>query len=68
MSFGLRRIRTPRKENCAERAQPRERRIQNIIRYQQLCTQRHVAQAAEEEMNPSLATRWNNQRGPRREP
>lgn len=37
-------------------------------RYQQLSTQRHVAQAAEEEMNPSLATRWNNQWGPRREP
>jgi hypothetical protein len=37
-------------------------------RYQQLCAQRHVAQAAEEEMNPSLATRWNNQWGPRREP
>ena len=34
-----------------------------------LCTQRHVAQAAEEEMNPSLAMRCNNnQRGPRREP
>jgi hypothetical protein len=37
-------------------------------RYQELCMQRHVAQAAEEEMNPSLATRWNNQWGPRREP
>ena len=37
-------------------------------RYQQLCMQQHVAQAAEEEMNPSLATRWNNQWGPRREP
>ena len=37
-------------------------------RYQQLCMQRHVAQAAEEEMNPSLATRWNNQWGPRQEP
>jgi hypothetical protein len=37
-------------------------------RYQQLSTQRHVAQAAEVEMNPSLATRWNNQWGPRREP
>lgn len=37
-------------------------------RYQQLCTQLHAAQAAEEEMNPSLATRWNNQWGPRREP
>jgi len=36
-------------------------------RYQQLCTQQHVAQAAEEEMNPSLATRWNNQWGPRHE-
>ena len=37
-------------------------------RYQELCAQRHVAQAAEEEMNPSLATRWDNQWGPRREP
>ena len=37
-------------------------------RYQQLSTQRHVTQAAEEQMNPSLATRWNNQWGPRREP
>jgi hypothetical protein len=37
-------------------------------RYQQLSTQRHVAQAAEEEMNPSLATKWNNQWGARREP
>ena len=37
-------------------------------RYQQLCMQQHVAQAAEEEMNPSLATRWNNQWGPRLEP
>ena len=37
-------------------------------RYQELCMQRHVAQAAEEEMNPSLAARWNNQWGPRREP
>jgi uncharacterized protein HemY len=37
-------------------------------RYQQLCTQRHVAQAAEEEMNPSLATRWNDQQGHHREP
>jgi hypothetical protein len=36
-------------------------------RYQQLCTQQHVAQAAEEEFNPSLATRWNNQWGPARE-
>jgi hypothetical protein len=36
-------------------------------RYQQLCTQQHVAQAAEEEMNPSLATKWNNQWGPRHE-
>ena len=36
--------------------------------YQELCTQRHVAQAAEEEMNPSLATSWNNQWGLRREP
>ena len=38
------------------------------VRYQQLCAQRHVAQAAEEEMNPSLATTWNNQWGFRREP
>lgn len=37
-------------------------------RYQQLLTQRHAAMPAEEEMNPSLATRWNNQWGPRREP
>ena len=37
-------------------------------RYQELCMQRHAAQAAEEEMNPSLATRWNNQWGPRLEP
>ena len=37
-------------------------------RYQRLCMQQHVAQAAEEEMNPSLATRWNNQWGLRREP
>jgi hypothetical protein len=37
-------------------------------RYQELCMQRHAAQAAEEEMNPSLATRWDNQWGPRREP
>jgi hypothetical protein len=36
-------------------------------RYQQLCTQQHVAQAPEEGMNPSLATRWNNQWGPARE-
>jgi hypothetical protein len=36
-------------------------------RYQQLCTQQHAAQAAEEEMNPSLATKWNNQWGPARE-
>ena len=34
-------------------------------RYQQLCMQQHAAQAAEEEMNPSLATKWNNQWGPR---
>jgi hypothetical protein len=34
-------------------------------RYQQLSMQRHVAQAAEEEMNPSLAVSWNNQWGPR---
>jgi hypothetical protein len=32
-------------------------------RYQQLCMQQHVAQASEEEMNPSLATKWNNQWG-----
>ena len=37
-------------------------------RYQRLCMQQHVAQAAEEEMNPSLATSWNNQWGLRREP
>ena len=37
-------------------------------RYQELCVQRHAAQAAEEEMNPSLATTWNNQWGFRREP
>jgi len=37
-------------------------------RYQELCMQRHVAQAAEEEMNPSLATKWDNQWGLRREP
>ena len=37
-------------------------------RYQQLCMQQHVAQAPEEEMNPSLATSWNNQWGLRREP
>jgi len=36
-------------------------------RYQQFCMQQHVAQAAEEELNPSLATRWNNQWGPARE-
>jgi hypothetical protein len=36
-------------------------------RYQQLSMQRHVAQAAEEEMNPSLATSWNNQWGARRD-
>jgi hypothetical protein len=37
-------------------------------RYQELCMQRHVAEAAEEEMNPSLATKWDNQWGLRREP
>jgi hypothetical protein len=37
-------------------------------RYQQLCMQQHEAQAKEEEMNPSLATKWNNQWGPRLEP
>jgi hypothetical protein len=36
-------------------------------RYQQLCTQQHVAQAPEEEFNPSLATTWQNQWGPARE-
>jgi hypothetical protein len=36
-------------------------------RYQQLCMQQHVAQAPEEEMNPSLATKWNNQWGARHE-
>jgi hypothetical protein len=36
-------------------------------RYQQLCMQQHEAQAQEEEMNPSLATKWNNQWGPARE-
>jgi hypothetical protein len=35
-------------------------------RYQELCAQQHAAQAAEEEMNPSLATKWNNQWGPTR--
>jgi hypothetical protein len=34
-------------------------------RYQRLGM--HAAQAAEEEMNPSLATKWNNQWGPRLE-
>ena len=34
-------------------------------RYQQLSI--HAAQVAEEEMNPSLATKWNNQWGMRRE-
>jgi len=34
-------------------------------RYQQLSA--HAAQVAEEEMNPSLATKWNNQWGPGRE-
>ena len=32
-------------------------------RYQQLCIEKHAAQAPEEEFNPSLATRWNNQWG-----
>jgi hypothetical protein len=36
-------------------------------RYQQLSMQKHAAQAQEEEMNPSLATKWNNQWGPRHE-
>ena len=36
-------------------------------RYQQLCMQQHVAQAPEEEFNPSLATTWQNQWGPSRE-
>jgi hypothetical protein len=35
-------------------------------RYQELCQQQHAAQAQEEEMNPSLATKWNNQWGPTR--
>ncbi len=35
-------------------------------RYQELCIQQHAAQAQEEEMNPSLATKWNNQWGPTR--
>ena len=34
--------------------------------YQELCVRRHAAQAQEEEMNPSLATKWNNQWGPTR--
>jgi hypothetical protein len=34
-------------------------------RYQRLSMERKVAQAAEEEMNPSLATPWNNQWGGR---
>ena len=34
-------------------------------RYQELCQQQHAAQAQEEEMNPSLATKWTNQWGPR---
>ena len=36
-------------------------------RYQRLCVKQHEAQAQEEEMNPSLATKWNNQWGPARE-
>ena len=35
-------------------------------RYQELAMQQHVAQAQEEQMNPSLATKWNNQWGPTR--
>jgi hypothetical protein len=36
-------------------------------RYQQLCTQQHVAQAPEEEMNHPFARSWSNQWGPARE-
>ena len=34
-------------------------------RYLELCRQRHAAKAQEEEMNPSLATSWDNQWGAR---
>jgi len=34
-------------------------------RYQQLCTQQHVAQAAEDEMKHPFAESWSNQWGPR---
>jgi hypothetical protein len=37
-------------------------------RYLQLCTQQHVAQAAEEEMKHPFAQSWSNQWGPVREP
>jgi hypothetical protein len=37
-------------------------------RYQQLCMQKHVAQAAEEKMSHPFAQSWSNQWGPRREP
>jgi hypothetical protein len=37
-------------------------------RYQQLCKQQHVAQAAEEEMKHPFAQSWSNQWGPVREP
>ena len=37
-------------------------------RYQQLCTQQHIAQAAEEEMTHPFARNWSNQWGPVREP
>ena len=36
-------------------------------RYKELCAKQHAAQAAEEEMNPSLATKWSNQWGPQRD-
>ena len=37
-------------------------------RYQELCMQRHTAQAAEEEMTHPFARNWSNQWGPVREP
>jgi hypothetical protein len=37
-------------------------------RYQELCMQKHVAQAAEEKMSHPFAESWSNQWGPRREP
>ena len=37
-------------------------------RYLQLCTQQHVAQAAEEQMKHPFAQSWSNQWGPVREP